>query len=320
MRFKYIFGPVRSTRLGISLGIDMVGDNICSFDCIYCECGSTTLKTIERREYVNPEEVLEELKLWLDNNPLRPNYITLGGLGEPTLNSSIGKVIEGIKRLTSTPTAILTNSSLLWQEEVKDALSMLDVVLPSMDSMVEREFKMLNRPLPDLEIDTISQGLLSFASTYKGKIYLEILLCRGINDTMENLKRLKGFIHKLSPTRVDVVTLTRPGTSPHARPVDAHTLKRWRRELGAISSYSTTVKLSPSGKADISHLQESILSSLRRRPQKAEDLSAALGVPLMQIKHSVLELLKLNMVEKRILEGEEYLFVLREKECNSQCE
>ncbi len=315
MEFKYIFGPVRSTRLGISLGVDMLGDNICSFDCIYCECGATTTLTMERREYAPANHILEEIKTWLKTTSLKPNYITLGGLGEPTLNNSLGEIVRGIKSITKIPVAILTNSSLLWQDEVRKELSPIDVILPSMDSLVDEEFKRINRPVKGTSLSLIKEGLLRLREEYRGKIFLEVLLCKGINDSEKNLERLRNFISILRPERVDIVTLSRPGTLALAQPVDSYVLQRWRNILG-IQPGKTTHKQECSSSLKtipLSHLQQVVLSSLRRRPQTREDISNALGIPLSKIKHILLELIKLKKIEKKLLQDQEYFFVPEKK-------
>ena len=94
--YKYIFGPVPSRRLQMSLGVDLVPHKVCSLDCVYCECGKTTKLTLERKEYVPKKAVLKELSHFLDNNPA-PDYITFSGAGEPTLNSAIGEILSFIK-------------------------------------------------------------------------------------------------------------------------------------------------------------------------------------------------------------------------------
>jgi wyosine [tRNA(Phe)-imidazoG37] synthetase (radical SAM superfamily) len=131
---KYIFGPVPSRRLGRSLGVDLVPYKTCTFDCIYCDLGRTIRKTTSRQSYVIPEEIQGELELTLSVLEKKPDYITLSGSGEPTLNTNIGEIIERIKKITSIPVAILTNSSLLSLDKVRRDLSEADVVLPSLDA------------------------------------------------------------------------------------------------------------------------------------------------------------------------------------------
>src|SRR4030042_6378335 len=191
---KYIFGPVPSRRLGRSLGVDLVPYKTCSFDCIYCDLGRTTHKTTFRESYVKPEEIRREVELALPTLSKKPDYITLSGSGEPTLNQNIGDIIHAIKDLTSIPLAVLTNGSLLSIEEIRKELIEADMVLPSLDAITDVTFQCLNRPSPLLKIEEIISGLIQFRKQYRGQIWLEILFCRGINDDRGEIEKLKGVI------------------------------------------------------------------------------------------------------------------------------
>ena len=207
---KYIFGPVPSRRLGRSLGVDLVPYKTCTFDCIYCDLGRTTRKTISRQSYVSPEEIQGELELYLSVLDKKPDFITLSGSGEPTLNTNIGEIIRRIKDITSIPVAILTNSSLLSLDEVRRDLSEADVVLPSLDAITPALFEYINRPHPSLRIEEIISGLIQFRKQYRGQIWLEILFCRGVNDGKEEIEKLKGVIERIQPDRVQLNTPVRP--------------------------------------------------------------------------------------------------------------
>ncbi len=126
---KHVFGPVPSRRLGFSLGVDLVVPKTCTLDCIYCELGPTTDRTVTRRPYVPVDGILEELRARLAEHP-DIDFITLSGSGEPTLNSDIGGLIEGIKAMTDVPVAVLTNGTLLTDPDVRAALAGADVVDP----------------------------------------------------------------------------------------------------------------------------------------------------------------------------------------------
>jgi len=120
--YKYLFGPVPSRRLGISLGVDLVPKKVCTLDCVYCEVGHTTKLTTERREYILYDKVTTELRDYFSNNP-DPDYITFSGSGEPTLNSRIGDVLQFIKKNKPTiPVAVLTNGTMLYDKKVRDEL------------------------------------------------------------------------------------------------------------------------------------------------------------------------------------------------------
>ena len=93
MSYHYLFGPVSSGRLGRSLGVDLVPHKTCSFNCVYYECGKTTLLTTERAEYFPTSEVMAELNQFLSANP-QLDYVTFSGAGEPTLYIRIGKILK----------------------------------------------------------------------------------------------------------------------------------------------------------------------------------------------------------------------------------
>ena len=140
MQYKYIFGPILSRRLGISLGVDLVPHKTCSLDCVYCECGKTTDLTIEQKEYVKFKDVKKELEHFWNHND-DPDYITFSGSGEPSLNSKLGKVIEFIK--TQKPyikTAVLTNSTLFDDPDVRQSLLKAELVIPSLDAVSNKAF------------------------------------------------------------------------------------------------------------------------------------------------------------------------------------
>ena len=220
MAYKYVFGPVLSGRLGRSLGLDLLGGRICSMDCIYCEVGATRELTTERRVCVPAVAILEELAAWKAEGHATPEAVTLGGLGEPCLNAAMGDVIAGARALfPGTDIAVLTNGTLMADPAVRAELALADAVLPSLDSLVESEFRAVNRPADGITAQGVAEGLLTFRREFAGKIFLEILLVEGVNDSDENLDRLTEFCKRLRPDRVDVVTTTRPGTVKGTRPV-----------------------------------------------------------------------------------------------------
>ncbi|MDY7002089.1 MAG: radical SAM protein [Thermodesulfobacteriota bacterium] len=294
MGYKYVFGPVDSSRLGLSLGLDLLFDKICSFDCIYCEVGRTKILTCERKPYVPTNDLLRELKAWKNKMRQVPDYVTLGGRGEPCLNSGLGEILAGVKEIfPDTPTAVLTNSSLLFEPQVREELSLADAVLPSLDTLVPDEFKRLNRPHQGIDVETLRSGLLKFRSGYGGRLFLEVLLVAGINDTKENLSRLREFCLELKPDRVDVVTMTRPGAFAKAKPVGQDTLRRWRKALSQGPVFGRAGPEVPrkerrkGGEASYVEpeaLRDMIENSVSRRPQTAQMLAQALAAPLEEVQ------------------------------------
>jgi len=311
-----IFGPVRSGRLGASLGLDLLGAKICSFDCLYCEVGPTRALTKTRKPYVPADKLLGELAIWLFNPHPKFEVITLGGMGEPTLNSDMGRVIEGVRELApEVPVAVLTNSSLMNDPLVRTELALADLVLPSMDTLVPSEFAAMNKPLAGSTLVDIRRGLLEFRQHYPGKIFLEILILADVNDSDENLERLSVFVDELSPDRVDVVTMTRPGAYPQALPAPPATLERFRNALcpGEKNAADKTEKsrhfghtLDNPAAERLQALSIRVLDSLARRPQTSQGLALALGEHVEPVQNLLDDLAARGLVKPTRLSGETF--------------
>lgn len=204
---KYIYGPVESRRLGLSLGITLTPHKICSFNCVYCQLGKTTERTRERKEYVLVREIIDELKSWLENNSSdakRLNYITLSGSGEPTLNIKIDQLIAGIKKITSVPVAVITNASLLNMDAVRKALLGADVIVPSLNAIAYKVFAKINRPQENIKVEDLINGLIELKKEFSGKIWLEVMLVRGINDDLRHIKKLKEAVERINPDKIQL--------------------------------------------------------------------------------------------------------------------
>lgn len=296
---KYIFGPVPSRRLGRSLGVDLVPYKTCTFDCIYCDLGRTTHKTTFRESYVKPEEIRRELELVLPTLSKKPNYITLSGSGEPTLNQNIGDIIHAIKDLTSIPLAVLTNGSLLSIEEIRRELIEADVVLPTLDAVNDVTFQCLNRPPPLLKIEEIISGLIQFRKQYRGQIWLEVVFCRGINDDRGEIEKLKGVIERIQPDRVQLNTPVRPPAEEFAYPLTTDQLEEIRKKLGdkaeIISEFAA-----PLGEEVNSVKDTEILNLIKRRPCTTEDISKALGLRMDEVVKHLDQLRKTGTIRYRM--------------------
>jgi len=290
--YKHLFGPVPSRRLGMSLGVDLIPHKVCSFNCVYCECGRTTTLTTERKEYVPIDKVLKELKHFLNSNP-EPEYITFSGAGEPTLNSHLGDVLEFLKmNWPDIPVAVLTNGSLLSDINVRKELLKADVVLPSLDAATDRTFRKINRPFRNLDLETYIQGLIDFRKEFQGEIWLEILILPGYNDDIDNLSALKESLVKIKPDRIQLNTLDRPGTVKDLRPATKTDLEQivhfWKLKNVEIITPAPERKDVKSYRTDI---ENAILETLSRRPCTIHDLEKILGIHMNEINKylSVLE-------------------------------
>ncbi|MHC1788408.1 radical SAM protein [Solidesulfovibrio sp.] len=303
---QYVFGPVRSGRLGVSLGLDLLGARICTFDCLYCEAGVTEALTTVRKPYVSARRILDELAAWKAAGHALPDVVTLGGLGEPCLNTDLGDIIAGAKELfPDIPVAVLTNSSLLPDPDVRGALAAADMVLPSMDTLVASEYRRMNRPHADIGLDALRRGLLDFRAGYGGSIFLEVLLLAGINDTAENLDLLQVFCRELAPARVDVVTLSRPGAYPGAVAASREVLKRFRQALGGGDQPAAAgAGADGHGPAALvarnaQELAARIAASVARRPQTAAGLATGLGVSVAQVRQALRTLERTGAVRRQ---------------------
>ncbi len=276
--YKYIFGPVPSRRLGMSLGVDLVPHKVCSLDCVYCECGKTTKLTTDRMEYILYDKVTDELKHFLENNPA-PDYITFSGSGEPTLNSRIGDVLEFIKRIKpDIPVAVLTNGTLFNDRQVRSEIMDADVVLPSLDAASQGVFEKINSPDQKLKIEEYINGIVTFRNEYKGKIWLEVLIIPGYNDSDEELNLLKDAFIRIKPDSIQVNTLDRPGTVENLRSATRAELERvvdfWDMDIVEIISAAPDRKNIKSYREDI---ETAILETIFRRPCTVDDLVKILG-------------------------------------------
>jgi wyosine [tRNA(Phe)-imidazoG37] synthetase (radical SAM superfamily) len=213
-----IFGPVPSRRLGHSLGIDLVPFKTCSYDCIYCQLGKTTIKTIERREYVPKEEVLVQLNAKLQKS-LRIDYITLSGSGKPTLYSETASLVERIKEMTDIPVAVLTNGSLLWDKSLREGICKADLVIPSLDAGNAPIFQFVNRPYLGITFDKMVAGIRDFRQEYAGILWLEVFLLDGITATQAGVEEIARHASDISQDTVQLNTVTRPPCESTARAV-----------------------------------------------------------------------------------------------------
>ena len=282
--YKYLFGPVPSRRLGISLGVDLVPKKVCSLDCVYCEVGKTTKLTIDRKEYIRYEKITEELSHYFSNNP-DPDYITFSGSGEPLLNSRLGDVLNFIKESKpGIPVAVLTNGTLLFDKAVRDELKNADVVLPSLDAAVSGSFIRINRPAEGLDINRIIRGLIDFRREFTGKIWLEIFILPDYNNSEKDLLELKKNIQKINPDSVQLNTLDRPG-------VVANLKSAAREELQTIAESwgipNVEIICSAEKRKNIesfrSDVESAILGTVARRPCTGEDLVQILGLHINEI-------------------------------------
>lgn len=277
----YVFGPVPSRRLGLSLGIDLIPAKTCTYDCLYCQVGRTTQKTVQTNAFVSNHKVLDELKKRLEI--LTPDAVTLSGSGEPTLYSEIDQVIASIKRITDTKIAILTNGSLFWQEVVRRRVSGADIIMPTLTTAFEETFRTIHRPHPELSLRRIIDGLKRLRQMYNGQIFLEVFLLAQINDSEKELEGLKALIEVIAPDKIQLNTVARPPADQSAISLDTERLKEIRGFFGEKSEIIAEAPLRKRwGQYD--SMVESILEMATRRPVRALDIATIFNMPLEEVE------------------------------------
>lgn len=285
---NHLFGPVPSRRLGVSLGVDLVPHKTCTLNCVYCECGATSRLTTRRAEYVPTANVLAELDDYLGRRPSL-DHVTFSGSGEPTLHSGLGLVARHIHdRHPGYRTALLTNGTLFHLPDVRADAMEVDLVCASIDAVTADVFQALNRPAPGLSPDQMTTGLESFARNYGGELLIEVFVAAGINDSPEEIARIREAVDAIGPHRVQLNTLDRPGTEAGVQPVGAKRLLEIARELGGAEILADTTARVRDG--DGGDPRERIMATIRRRPCTVEDMARFLGLDEKCVRAHVEEL------------------------------
>ncbi|MDP2922315.1 MAG: radical SAM protein [Candidatus Omnitrophota bacterium] len=295
---SYFYGPVPSRRLGFSLGVNLLPKKICTFDCIYCQLGKTNRKSIKRFNYVDSDKFKKALKKIISKHP-KIDYITISGCGEPTLHKNLDRIILVIRKVTQNkyPICVITNSSLLYRKDVRQELFGADLLMPSLDAFTPRLFRKIDRPHRDITIHKIVDGLAKLRKEFKGKIWLEIMLVGGINDTLAEARKLKKVIIKINPDKVQLNLPVRPSGSRISLP-SYEKIKNMIKIIGpkveVVHSFYKHAqrRFSQSIKQDITKF-------LKIRPATLEDLAKSSGITKKEMREYIRELL----AEKSIIEN-----------------
>lgn len=304
-RYRYIFGPVVSRRLGRSLGIDIVPHKVCTLDCVYCEVGATTELTNQRAEYVPVDDVLEEIEDRVRNEPCL-DYLTITGRGEPTLHSRIGEIIKRLKALDVAPVAVLTNGTLLGDPAVRRDLLEADLVVPSLDASNDQELRRVNRPHPSVRVSDIVAGLIAFRQRYQGRIWLEVLLVGGVTDNETSVHELVEHARRIRPDRIQLNTVARPPAVTGTRPVSRNDLERFAGMFEPRAEVIAHVEDRREGARPATVSPDDVIDIIRRRPCPLDELANALHVSPNEMARSLHALEQAGRVRKRIQDGTAY--------------
>ncbi|MDH7508297.1 MAG: radical SAM protein [Methanomassiliicoccales archaeon] len=222
---RSVYGPVRSWRFGRSLGIDPIGvePKICSYNCLYCQLGSKGVLTCKRSEFVSSEAVREELELALAKFP-EIDIITFSGTGEPTLASNLGELVDVVRSVTTVKIGVLTNSSLLFDSEVRRDIRKTDVIVAKLDAATESSFRAVNRPHEEIEFANVIHGMEMMRKEFEGSFQLEIMF---VEENMHEASRIAEICKRVSP---DIVYLNTPLRPCAKKPLG-------KREMRALGNY-----------------------------------------------------------------------------------
>lgn len=313
MEHSFVYGPVPSRRLGLSLGINIIPFKTCPLDCIYCQCGKTTKKTLERRSFFPINDILAAVRSAVRPSSLAPrstppDFLTFSGEGEPTLNQDIGRIIRRLKREFSIPVAVITNSTLLTDPQVRRDLYAADLVVPSLDAADQRNFARVDRNHRDLRVVDIIEGLKLFRRGYRGKIWLEIMLVKGINDSVEHVVALRKAAWEMKPDRVQLNTVVRPPAEKSAKPMSRDELEQVQLLFGPNTDIIGEAKSKGLRTKDQGPTRPdaAILATVQGRPVTKLDLVCSLGIAPREIEAALQRLLHVKRIRRVSYSGKTF--------------
>ncbi len=269
---KYVYGPVPSRRLGISLGISPIPKKKCNYSCIYCQLGRTNHMTNMRQMFFTVEEMMDEFDEVLRNN-IKFDVVTIVGEGEPTLYLGLGELIAEIKKRTDKPVAVITNGALLYDSNLRAELYNADIVLPTLDAYDAESFKKINRPHGSIKFDMVEDGLKIFSKEYQGQLWVEIMVIYGINDDDQSLRKYSKALKKLKYDRLYINTPVRPPSESYVKAVDH---EKMNHALGILGGISIDFLDSQGFHSEITDHYEAIMSIIRRHPMNQFEIEGFL--------------------------------------------
>jgi len=309
-KYHYLFGPVPSRRFGRSLGVDLTPPKTCSLDCVFCQLGRSTKKSVERREYVPTRDVISELENWLRIDG-QADYITLSGSGEPTLHSHFGEILAFVRKSSKIPALLLTNGTTLYLPGVRDAASHASIVKTSLSAWDDASYGLVNRPHSSLRFDMLVEGEKAFRREYSGKLFLEVFLVKGMNAAPEDVRKIAALAKQVAPDRVQLNTAVRPPAEDYSVPLTAEEMESlcglFDPPAEIIAEFRSTQG---------SHMranQEAIEAMLERRPCTAEQIAQSFGMHMNEVSKYLGRLTRSGQVVTERRDGSIYYAAPSEK-------
>lgn len=269
---NYIYGPVPSRRLGISLGISPIPKKTCNYSCVYCQLGKTDKMTNTRKMFFTIKDIINEFESILKDD-IYFDVITIVGEGEPTLYLGLGQLILEIKKRTEKTVAVITNGALLYDPLVRKELGYADIVLPTLDAYDESSFKMINRPIGNLTFNQVLTGLQVFSKEYKGLLWLEMMFIKGMNDDLDTLMKYKDILKKIKYDKLYLNTPVRPPAEGYIQQIDRD---KMLEIVNILNGISIDLLDSKGFYSNISNHYEAILSIIKRHPMNQYEIKSFL--------------------------------------------
>lgn len=266
--YKYIYGPVPSRRMGISLGVSPIPKKYCNYSCIYCQLGKTNNLTNRRTEFFDLKEILREFEE-ISKKDIYFDVVTIVGEGEPTLYSELGKLIKKIKNMTDKPVAVITNGALMYDEKTRKDLMKADIVLPSIDACNENMFTRINRPSRSINYKNMLEGLIEFSKNFSGQLWLEIMLVKDFNDSVDNLIDFKKILSRIEYDKLYINTPVRPPAETYVKKIDA---EKMELAVEMLEGISIDQLISTGFYSEIDDDIEAVVSIIKRHPMNQFEL------------------------------------------------
>jgi wyosine [tRNA(Phe)-imidazoG37] synthetase (radical SAM superfamily) len=296
-----VYGPVPSRRLGKSLGINNIPPKICTYSCVYCQLGRTARMQIRREEFYQPEKLISDVKARLAELKDRKDsvdYMTFVPDGEPTLDINLGKEIERMRPF-GVKIGVITNASLIWDADVRNALAEADWVSLKVDAVSERIWRRINRPYRDLRLEVILGGMVEFSTDFNGTLATETMLIRGINDGRDEIEAIADFLETLSPGKSYIAIPTRPPAERWVRPAGESSINMAYQIFSRRLSTEYLIGYEGNSFASTGDPEDDLLSITSVHPMREEGVEE-----LLKKAHSGWETVKSLVRESKLVELE----------------
>ncbi|WP_321428727.1 radical SAM protein [uncultured Methanolobus sp.] len=323
MTKRIVYGPILSRRLGRSLGIDVIKTSDtkknCNFDCVYCQLGHVPQKITEDDDIkgaVTPEEVIEDIRTY-HKSIEDLDYITFSGTCEPTLNPALGEMIRGIKEISPHPVCVITNSSLVDKETVRENLSEADILVATLVSGYKETFRAINRPAEGIKLESVINGLKEVRRMDKRPLLgIEVMLVDAnidfpVNHTEREIERLKEVLVEIDPDEIEILTVSRPPAEKYIIPVPEDRLKQIATEFEKVFG-KERVKLVLKGvkksrsKMKHGNIEEEVYDLIMRRPCTFRQISTSLGISEEELKPIVDRMLASTTIKETAVGEKKY--------------